>query len=219
MKRWALVVVALYAVLFLVVTMPALTLIGGISWEPSDFFLGTGWFWFWLVLMLATQVLLLALPVRVASRRPVTRGALWPTILGAGFMLAILLLGAGLSIAEIIVNDAIVPVDAVLAGMLAVLVASWAVWSIIFYRMSRNGDSRDFISRLSRRLYIGSALELLIAVPSHVVARHRNYCCAGLDTGLGLCAGIAVMLLSFGPALYFLFIARWRRLHPKPPAP
>jgi len=28
-----------------------------------------------------------------------------------------------------------------------------------------------------------------------------------------------VMLFSFGPAVYFLFVDRWRRLHPQPQPP
>jgi hypothetical protein len=27
---------------------------------------------------------------------------------------------------------------------------------------------------------------------------------------------VAVMLFAFGPAVYFLFVARWKQLHPQP---
>ena len=57
-------------------------------------------------------------------------------------------------------------------------------------------------------------VELLIAVPTHVVARCRDYCCAGLMTFIGLTMGVSVMLFAYGPAVYFLFAERWRRLHP-----
>jgi hypothetical protein len=32
---------------------------------------------------------------------------------------------------------------------------------------------------------------------------------------LGLTAGMSVMLFAFGPAVFFLFLARWRKLHPR----
>jgi hypothetical protein len=39
---------------------------------------------------------------------------------------------------------------------------------------------------------------------------------AGLMMG-GLTLGLSVMLFSFGPAVFFLYVDRWRRLHPAPP--
>ena len=63
----------------------------------------------------------------------------------------------------------------------------------------------------------GSILELLIAVPTHIAARNRDYCCAGFMTFVGLTFGISVMLFSYGPAVFFLYVERWRRLHPEPP--
>jgi hypothetical protein len=35
-------------------------------------------------------------------------------------------------------------------------------------------------------------------------------------TFIGLTMGMSVMLFSFGPGVFFLFAARWRRLHPEP---
>jgi len=57
----------------------------------------------------------------------------------------------------------------------------------------------------------GSILELLVAVPSHIIVRQRNECCAPIVTFWGIVTGISVMLLSFGPGVLFLFAARVRR--------
>jgi hypothetical protein len=81
--------------------------------------------------------------------------------------------------------------------------------------MSRMEEEGDFVSRLCRWLFRGSILELLIAVPTHIVARYRDYCCAGVMTFIGLTMGMSVMLFSFGPGVFFLFAARWQRLHPQ----
>ena len=85
---------------------------------------------------------------------------------------------------------------------------------MIFFRLSRRAEPKDLVSRLCKYLLKGSILELLIAVPTHIVARCRDYCCAGIMTFIGLTLGTSVMLFSFGPGVFFLFVARWRRLHP-----
>jgi len=163
--------------------------------------------------MFIGQFALLAVPVRFASRRPVTKGALWPTVLAGGLMAGGLFVGAAFSILEFIYGgrDAgQLPACAMVAGVLV-----WIIWSVIFFRLSRTAAPPDFISRQCRLLLQGSILELLIAVPTHIVARYRNYCCAGFMTFIGLTMGISVMLFSFGPAVFFLYIDRWRRLHPQ----
>jgi hypothetical protein len=66
-----------------------------------------------------------------------------------------------------------------------------------------------------RMMYRSSILGLLVAVPAHVVARRRDDCCGGLGTIWGIASGLAVMLFSFGPGVFFLFSERWSRLHPK----
>ena len=69
--------------------------------------------------------------------------------------------------------------------------------------MSRNTEPADLVSRQCRALLKGSVLELLVAVPTHVVARYRDYCCAGFLTFIGLTMGVSVMLFAYGPAVFF----------------
>jgi len=90
----------------------------------------------------------------------------------------------------------------------------WILWSIVFARATRLDAPQDIVSRLCRQLLTGSILSLLIAVPTHIVARHRNYCCAGFGTFVGIVFGLAVLLLAFGPGIFFLYAARWKKLHP-----
>jgi len=102
--------------------------------------------------------------------------------------------------------------------ILGLIVASWMVWGLIFYRATREDDAASMSARATRWLLRGSILNLLVAVPTHVVVRHRDDCCAPAASFAGIVTGISVMLLSFGPGVLFLFAARRRRLQAKQPA-
>ena len=218
MKRWALLVAALYLLVLAALTVPVLLLAFGSGGHPIDQseaigILGEPGYWIWVVVMVVCQLALLSVPVRVVSRRPVTRAALWPTVLVAGLMMAILVMAAFFAFDEFAYEGGEQGNWLGWAG-LAAGAATWAVWAFVFARAAKTVPPRDLVSRQCRLLFAGSILELLIAVPTHIVARYRDYCCAGFMTFIGLTMGIAVMLFAFGPALYFLFAERWRRLHP-----
>ncbi len=215
MKRWTWIVAGLYTALLLVMTVPAILL----AFVPQ---IGVGeafkaivvWpYWLWLAIMFASQASLLSVPVRVASLRPVTRGPIWRTILAGGLMAGGLAVGAFLSIYEFFVRGKD-PGNWFGWAALALGVLTWFVWALVFFRMSRKTEPADIVSRQCRFLFKGSILELLIAVPTHIVARYRDYCCAGFMTFIGLTMGVSVMLFAYGPAVFFLFAERWKRLHP-----
>lgn len=216
MKRWAWLTATLYFVILAALTVPVILLAFApkVSTAEAVRVYSTWPYWGGLGVMFVSQLALLSVPVRVASRRPVSRRSLWPTLLAGGLMMAGLAAGAVYSIYELIVGEHgkgnWIAWIALGLGLL-----SWIIWTWIFARMSRLENAPDTISRLCRRLFKGSILELLIAVPTHIVARSRDYCCAGFMTFLGLTMGAAVMLFSFGPAVFFLFAERWRRLHPE----
>jgi hypothetical protein len=96
------------------------------------------------------------------------------------------------------------------------LLLCWLGWGFLFHRHARNGPADGLVGRLLAWVLRGSILEFLIAVPCHVVVRERNDCCAPAGTMMGLATGLALMLISFGPGVFFLFTARARRLRPRP---
>jgi len=154
----------------------------------------------------------LFVPVELSLKRPKAQiSVLWP-ILASGLTVGVLGTGAAVSINEFIRKENADSTSASLPW--GVLLGLWALWTVVFYRTSRDVPARDVVTRQCRYLLKGSILELLVAVPTHIVARMRDYCCAGFWTFLGIAFGVAVMLFSFGPGVFFLFAARWKRLHP-----
>jgi hypothetical protein len=90
----------------------------------------------------------------------------------------------------------------------------WAAWSIVFALIAvRSGPGR-IGTTLHRLLIAGSVLELLVAVPSHVVVRRRNLCCADIVTAFGICIGVSVMIVSLGPSVLILYHRRRKRITP-----
>ena len=217
MKRWAWMVAALYVAALLALTAPAVLVAFVPHVKIGDAWDAFKWwpYWVWLGVMLVSQWALLAVPVRVASLRPVSQGPVWRTILAGGLAAGGLVVGTFFSIYEFIIQDKSLDngpfLTAVEVGLLA-----WCVWALIFSRMSRRMEPTDWVSRQCRWLVRGSILELLVAVPTHVVARYRDYCCAGFMTFIGLTMGVSVMLFAYGPAVFLLFAGRWKRLHPDP---
>ena len=219
MKKWSLIVAGLYGLALLLMYIP----LGLLAFIPDS--LGfkvsdvkesmrsdwEGWvFVLALVALLSlAQFSLLRIPVRVATRRPLTRRSLWATIMAAAFMMGLLVCGAAACIDEFVKGDVDDPSISLLLGA-----ASWALWAIYFYRTTRSSSPDQVVGHVRRFLWSGSILELLIAIPTHIIARHRGYCCAGTMTFFGLTCGLSVMVFAFGPAVYFLFAQRWRRLHP-----
>jgi len=220
MKRWALLVAFLYFLILLVLTGPVIWL----AFWPEVHLLDTAeiyfaWpYWVFIAVMVLSQAALLTVPVGKASGRPLTRRSLFLPVLVTGLMTGFLVVGALFALYEFSFEGRGVGGNRDLWLILLTGGLTWVFWTAVFYRLSRNENPADLISRQCRALLAGSILELLIAIPTHLIARSRNYCCAGLMTFIGLTLGISIMLLSYGPGVYFLFLDRWRRLyhHPEP---
>jgi len=224
MKRWALLVVALYVLLLAVLAVPVVAAafwslpgkdsVGG-TWmfvHPTE--LGWEWYvtaWAWIAVMALAEVGLLVVPVRIVGRRPVSRRwIIWPILAGLllmGVMVAAMFFGVW----ETLENTEWAQEWHWTAAYCTVG-GVWLVWAFLFGFYSGNRPPKTFMARLVRFLLIGSILELLVAVPTHVLARARGYCCAGFGTFWGLAAGLSVMLAAFGPGVFFLFVRRWSSL-------
>jgi hypothetical protein len=198
-------------------------------------------YWLWLGILVAGQALLLLLPINIAERRLPARRPLKIPVIVTAFFLANLLLAGLLSLLCAIFTDGAFSIfdlqglfnwmattinhnptqnvqnsdwQSILSIFVPVLIF-WLVWAIIFRRATKADEPDALLQRVTRWLLRGSILELIIAVPSHVIVRRRDDCCAPAGTFWGIATGISVMLLCFGPGVFFLFVERFERLKPK----
>jgi hypothetical protein len=158
--------------------------------------------------------LLLIIPVKIVKQRPKPQRGLWITAIAAAALFAIVILGIVWSIVAAISGDYAIE-DIVLLLASIFLLINWIIWSCIFRTFARNTDPHSYIRRLMKWLLRGTILELLIAVPSHVIVRHKDVCCAHGVTAAGIATGLAIMLISFGPGIYFLYAERIESKKPK----
>lgn len=263
MKRWVLVTVALYALLLVLLTVPAFV-VGWLKWSdagqrwemqvsPDEAFtiLQTWQYWVWLVVMVVTQALLLLVPADLTRQRLTPRRRLLVPVVVGSFLLGNLCLAGILSVLAAVMGDGvskIVEVPAavtrdairtlpgletflmdlgltpggdlfVMLHLFGPMVFLWMVWGLVFHHVAKADGSETLVRRATKWLLRGSILELLVAVPSHIVLRQRDDCCAPVASFWGIVTGISVMLLSFGPGVLFLFAARLRRGKPRAGSP
>jgi len=99
-------------------------------------------------------------------------------------------------------------------NLIGLLLFFWLLWGLIFFHYAKADEPETLIRRATKWLLRGSILELLVAVPSHVLVRARSECCAPFASFWGIVTGLSVMFISFGPGVLFLFVRRIRERRP-----
>ena len=235
MKRWAIITVGLYLVAVLSLSGPVW--LAAFGWGPGSWRMDlpkilsafNHWgYWVWIGVSVIGQVLLLVVPVASAAQRPQQRRRLLVPVVTAAFLMAFICVSAIVALAAGIWGDNCGKVLAPFGNnegrtiwwtFTVYIAVAWTAWGMVFRRFLADNDPAVLTTRLLRWLLRGSILELLVAVPSHVIARQRNDCCAPIGTFWGIVTGLTVMLLSFGPGVFYLYVARLRRLRPSEPSP
>jgi hypothetical protein len=213
MKRWALLVVVLYAVALCVLAWPLLVAAFGTEAAFNAVMDIRFWTWVWIVAasFALLQAAMLVVPVRIAAQRPVTkRWIFWPIL---ATVLAILLL-AGVMLTSVWMVMDETKAQGEWWWVLIAIGAFWLVWTFIFGFYSGIASPQTFMSRLAKMLVASSIIELLVAIPAHVIARVRSTCCAQWGTFAGLALGLAIAVLAFGPAVFMLIVRRYASLKP-----
>ncbi|MFC1555038.1 hypothetical protein ACFL7D_10410 [candidate division KSB1 bacterium] len=199
MKRWALLTLALYLVCISILGV----LIVYVFQEETDWL---GFYFLWIVtLLFIVQAVLLFIPVRITRERPVGRRSVITSAIFGAFPMA-LMIGMIVYFSAIMIWGETTS-SAFLDNwwFLSFLILTWIVWGFIFFKNYSSEDPKAFISYMTGWLLRGSILAVLVAIPSHIISRHRQECCAPFFTLSGIAAGISIALLSFGPGIFFLF--------------
>jgi hypothetical protein len=217
MRKWGIVLSVFYALVVFCFLLPAAILLVAPQFPQWSKFveamgdtLGIWLTWIPLVAVIGGQALLLFLSVDTTQKRLKPRTHIWVSCVVTGLLLALLTFAAVIAFGVGLRGDAFLdlldrPTNSG-AWILVVCALLWLLWGVVFYAFSRNKN--DWVNRATSWLLRGSVLELLIAVPAHVLVRRRQDCSAPIATGFGITTGIAIMLLSFGPSVLFLFKKR-----------
>ena len=201
---WVYAIAALYGLLLLgMLSLPA------IAWTNQSDLGFVVWLAVGITVFLLAGGSLLLIPLRVRNRRPITRGSIWLPLVGSSICVAILVFAGALALQELLKtsNERFVPWMAIGVAL------AWIIWLLIFGYMSRRTDPQRLNARLYKSIFVGSVLELLVAVPMHVVVRRRNECCAGMQTGFAICVGAAMAIIALGPAVFVLYHRRWKQTY------
>ncbi len=181
-------------------------LVGGLL--ALGMFHGGGWA---VSILLGVTVAALAVFILGAGRkdlcRPIRRPRIFFPVAAASFMLAALVLGLTMALSELFETDQGEPAWTFWLTM----AAAWLFWAVLLYVYARNLQRYEAIFRLAQWVFAGSLAELLATVPSHLIVTRRGGCFAGIGTGLGIYAGLCVMIWSFGPGIFLLFLQEVHR--------
>lgn len=146
--------------------------------------------------------------------RPVGRPRIILPAVMAAVLMSCLVVGLVFALEELIGGKAAAAItndNMVLVSFMGVM---WVVWTVLF--VCRYSSSTRYIAlrNLTRVMLAGSLFELMVTFPSHLWVTRRGGCFLGMGTGIGVSAGLMVMLWAFGPAMLLLFLrgGRGRKL-------
>jgi hypothetical protein len=216
MRKWGVVISVFYALVVLGVLVPVGVLLVGADFRApmgflpalTDLYKEAG-LWIPAGAVLSGQVLLLFLSVDTSWRRLKPRTHIFVSCAVAGMLAALLTCALVFSLKAGIQGDKYDHIGELTitgARFLGFTGFLWLCWGMAFLAYLRN--SSEVVTRIVSWLLRGSALELLVAVPCHVIVRRRDDCSAPMATSFGIVTGIAVMLLSFGPSVLLLYKKR-----------
>lgn len=223
MRKWGLVVTACYALILLGFILPMAVAIVAPLLSASHLWQGimeacNQWrVWIPLGVFLSGQALLLFLSVDTSFKRLNPRAHVLVSCTVSALLLAVLtaagIFSLGFGVSGDKFGDTYFSAERNVWGFCFVL---WLLWGILFYFYFRNSSA--VVTRLLSWLLKGSVLELLIAVPCHIIVRRRHDCSAPIVTSFGIASGLAIMLLTFGPSVLFLYKKRLDSYPPRPSA-
>ena len=216
MRKWGIIISLVYVVIVVVILFPLVfgplaaggwPYAGGFVTGLAKFYQGAWFVAIPIAILLPSQMILLFLSVDTSFKKLRPRAHVAVTSAVAAGLFAMLAFLAIWSIDGAVRGDNFGNGYAdTVPKFLCFCVGLWLLWAIVFYLYAQNVAQP--VTRAVSWLLKGSVLELLIAVPCHVIVRRRHDCSAPVVTSFGIVTGIAVMLLSFGPSVLLLYKKR-----------
>lgn len=190
------------------------------SWAEYADILITGEFAISMVVAIAVicaAQLMFMLPVRRPGLTPGKGKGLKRSLVTAGFVIGVLCLAALMGIGEAMQTlgsyrlslGVDLPGGEYTAAGLVVIVA-WCIATPVLIRFARPGRRERVLSRLARKLFMGTIVEVALLIPLDVMIRRKTdcYCWSGSYWALTLCGFVGVFAL--GPAIYLPLLAKRR---------
>jgi len=214
MRKWGLVVTLFFIIIVLALLLPAALLLASSSTPTAADFSGlyrASGTWICVGVVILGQVVLLRLKVDTTQKRLKPRTRVLVSAVTAALFVAILTANVVLALGLGVRGDRFLDLlpDSALWSTAITFGIPWLIWTVLFYRFWRDFD--DPVTRAVAWLFRGSVLELLIAVPAHIIVRRRHDCSAPVVTSFGITSGIAIMLISFGPSVLLLYKKRMEK--------
>jgi hypothetical protein len=219
MRKWGLVITLFYGLIVVALLVPVMIFLASDSFPSGASFkeaYSSGIPWICAGIVMLSEFLLLWLSVDTTQRRLKPRTHILVSAVITGLLMTILTAAIVMAVGFGVWGEKFFkffPDSPNPVATLSAFVIPWLVWGILFYRLCRN--STDPVTRAVAWLFRGSVLELLIAVPAHVVMRRRHDCSAPVVNSFGITTGLAIMLLSFGPSVLLLYKKRMERYSTK----
>jgi hypothetical protein len=202
MRKWGIIITACYALILVILIIPGLSA----TWGFSILDIYSHWLpWVWIGILIGGQAALLLVSVDTSWKRLKPRQHIWVSIATVALLSGILTFAAVCSLSAAVYGDE--PSEGY--HFLILFFGLWLLWGGVFFLYA--GRLSQWGNRAAGLLIKGSVLELLVAISCHVIVRQRNDCSAPAVTGFGIAAGIAIMLLSFGPSVLFLYNKRMKQ--------
>ncbi len=92
------------------------------------------------------------------------------------------------------------------AAFFASIIVCWIVWSVVFLFYWKRHDRYVGLTKLTRALLAGSALETLIAAPTIAFVRDPENCFCARGSFFGLLFGLSAVFCVFGPGVLMLYL-------------
>ena len=210
MQRWGIITAAFYAVVLTIFLFPIGALLMGVEYfealsnlfDPAAWDDGLIFVWLLIALFVAAQAILLFVSVDTSRKRLKPRRKLAASVASTSFAVGFMSIAILLNIVVAISGDDVFDWE----WFWLIVPGLWLFWAIVFFLYRQRVSDR--LDRTIGWLLNGSVLQLLIAVPTHILVRHRDDCCAPMISGYGIATGVALMLMAFGPSVVFLYQKR-----------